>query len=371
MRATRARLAAAVVAAVTACAIVVVPGTAVANSGMTTVASELDNPRGLTFGPDGSLYVAEAGPGGSGPCFTGPEGGTVCFGISGASARSATARRGGSSKGLPSIGDQGTGANAIGPSDVSFRGRDLYFTVGLGADPALRASLPRPGSRPTAGCCASRGTASARSPTSRASRPGQPGRRAAAGQQPAVGAGDPGTASSWPTRAATRSCACRTWGGSRSSRRSPTSSWTRRRSSACRRGRRSRCRPCRPRSCAVRTGRTTSARSPGSRSRWARRGCSAWCRARRRRCTRRLHQHHRPGLRAGPQAVRARDRAQRPALRRPDRRADQGGATEAGPDRRQRRAQHPGRARDPRPVGVRVQLRHVRGHRLVVRIPLR
>src|ERR671935_2431199 len=33
------------------------------------VMSELHNPRGLTFGPDGALYVAEAGTGGAGPCL--------------------------------------------------------------------------------------------------------------------------------------------------------------------------------------------------------------------------------------------------------------------------------------------------------------
>ncbi|MGH3881466.1 MAG: ScyD/ScyE family protein [Actinophytocola sp.] len=143
MRATRSRFAAALVAAGTVCSILVTPGTAVAHSGMTTVAGGLDSPRGLAFGPDGSLYVAEAGTGGSGPCFTGPEGGTVCFGVSGAISKIGHGTAWRVVKGLPSIGDQGTGANAIGPSDVSFRGRDLYFTVGLGADPALRASLPR------------------------------------------------------------------------------------------------------------------------------------------------------------------------------------------------------------------------------------
>ena len=33
------------------------------------VMSGLDNPRGLAFGPEGALYVAEAGRGGGGPCF--------------------------------------------------------------------------------------------------------------------------------------------------------------------------------------------------------------------------------------------------------------------------------------------------------------
>jgi hypothetical protein len=36
----------------------------------TVVMKELDNPRGLAFGDDGALYVAEAGSGGSGPCIS-------------------------------------------------------------------------------------------------------------------------------------------------------------------------------------------------------------------------------------------------------------------------------------------------------------
>lgn len=145
MPATRTRLAAALVAVGTVGSILLVPGTAAAHSRMTTVASGLDNPRGLTFGPDGSLYVAEAGRGGAGPCFTGPEGGTVCFGTSGAITKIGHGTQRRIVQGLGSIGDEGAGTNAIGPSDVSFRGRDLYFTVGLGADPALRNGLPAVG----------------------------------------------------------------------------------------------------------------------------------------------------------------------------------------------------------------------------------
>ena len=52
------------------------------------VASGLDNPRGLNFGPGGDLYVAEAGKGGTVKCVPGGEGGgQVCFGSSGAVTR--------------------------------------------------------------------------------------------------------------------------------------------------------------------------------------------------------------------------------------------------------------------------------------------
>ena len=33
----------------------------------------LDNPRGLAFGPEGALYIAQAGRGGDGLCGPGPE----------------------------------------------------------------------------------------------------------------------------------------------------------------------------------------------------------------------------------------------------------------------------------------------------------
>src|SRR5690606_24356665 len=48
------------------------------------VAAELNNPRGMTIGPDGAIYVAEAGAGGDGPCLPNPEGeGEVCYGPTG------------------------------------------------------------------------------------------------------------------------------------------------------------------------------------------------------------------------------------------------------------------------------------------------
>ena len=61
--------------------------TATADEHLEVIASGLDNPRQLSFGSKGHLYVAEAGRGGSGPCVGGPEGGPVCFGKSGAITR--------------------------------------------------------------------------------------------------------------------------------------------------------------------------------------------------------------------------------------------------------------------------------------------
>jgi glucose/arabinose dehydrogenase len=59
-RVTRARIRSAVVLTVGVLAAVVAPTAAQAGeSGVTVVAKGLDNPRGLAFAPDGSLYVLE------------------------------------------------------------------------------------------------------------------------------------------------------------------------------------------------------------------------------------------------------------------------------------------------------------------------
>jgi hypothetical protein len=106
------------------------------------VASGLDNPRDLDVGRWGTLYVTEAGRGGSGPCLTGPEGGQVCAGATGAVTKVWHGGQRRVLEGLPSLAASPTGDEALGPSDISLRRwGGAYLTVGLGADPAVRAQL--------------------------------------------------------------------------------------------------------------------------------------------------------------------------------------------------------------------------------------
>jgi sugar lactone lactonase YvrE len=113
-----------------------------ADGHVTVVADGLDNPRGLAFAPNGALYIAEAGTGGAGPCFEGPEGEEVCFGTTGAISMLRNGRQRQVVTGLPSLAEAG-GVAATGPHDVSFRSkRQVFAVVGLGADPAVRDTDP-------------------------------------------------------------------------------------------------------------------------------------------------------------------------------------------------------------------------------------
>src|SRR5262249_60893504 len=92
------------------------PPAGVAGPTFEVVMSGLDNPRGLAFGPEGALYVAEAGRGGDGPCFEVRPGQVVCYGPSGAVSRLRRGHQGRIATGLPSLvnTDGGpTGADAI------------------------------------------------------------------------------------------------------------------------------------------------------------------------------------------------------------------------------------------------------------------
>src|SRR4051794_15032200 len=125
-----------------------VAGPAAAASAPEVVASGLNGPGKLSFGPDGALYVSEAGIGGEpnadhSNCIpAGDEGAESCYGPTG----SVTKVDGGAQtrvvQGLPSLSSE---EGASGPGDVAV-GDDgtIYTVIGLGADPNERDSAGEP-----------------------------------------------------------------------------------------------------------------------------------------------------------------------------------------------------------------------------------
>lgn len=105
----------------------------------TVVMSGLDNPRGLAFGPEGALYVAEAGRGGPGPPCLFIRGQNECYGATGAVSRLWRGEQKRIATGLPSYGSP---ADTTGPHDISLLGRGgAYVTLGLGLEGMPRATL--------------------------------------------------------------------------------------------------------------------------------------------------------------------------------------------------------------------------------------
>lgn len=110
------------------------------------IASGLDNPRGLAFGP-GGLYVVEAGRGGTSTMCLPPVGpaGPRCYGATGAITQiSGIGVHQRVLAGLPSVALAG-GNEAEGPHDIEFGFNSALITVGPGADPALRAPFEAAG----------------------------------------------------------------------------------------------------------------------------------------------------------------------------------------------------------------------------------
>jgi glucose/arabinose dehydrogenase len=107
----------------------------------TVVMSGLDSPRGLAWGPEGGLYVAEAGSSvAPGPCFATPRG-PSCYSGTGAITRLWHGRQERVASGLPSA--YGTTTTDIGgPHDISFLGRgNAQVVIGWGGPPQSRAAF--------------------------------------------------------------------------------------------------------------------------------------------------------------------------------------------------------------------------------------
>ena len=118
------------------------PSAASPDARATVLMCGLDNPRGLAFGPEGSLYVAEAGRGGFGlrpedvDCFTAQR----CYGATGAISRLWNGVQEAVATGLPSHANP-QGLQAIGPTHIALIGVP-YVTIGLQQPPAIREQFP-------------------------------------------------------------------------------------------------------------------------------------------------------------------------------------------------------------------------------------
>jgi hypothetical protein len=108
------------------------------------VATGLDNPRGLAVAAGGLVLVAEAGRAGVGPCVPGPGGVELCLSDTGAVTAIWLGRQHRVVTGLPSLGTRDA-SEVLGPHDIALTSSGPLVSIGLGTDPAHRASLGTPG----------------------------------------------------------------------------------------------------------------------------------------------------------------------------------------------------------------------------------
>ena len=108
---------------------------------ITKLMSGLDSPRGLTFGPEGGLYVTEAGEGiATGPCAA-VAAGSNCYSETGKITRLFHGKQERIVTGLPSIFNTARG-DVVGPNDIACQGRGTCFvSIGWGGDPKARMNL--------------------------------------------------------------------------------------------------------------------------------------------------------------------------------------------------------------------------------------
>ena len=117
----------------------------VSSADITVVMSGLNSPRGLDFGPEGGLYVAEAGTtratGGCVDFLEGATPATKCYSGTGSISRLWRGRQERIASGLPSAYITMSGF-AAGPQAISFAGRGhAMVVIGWGGPPELRGSL--------------------------------------------------------------------------------------------------------------------------------------------------------------------------------------------------------------------------------------
>lgn len=113
---------------------------------ITPVMTGLDSPRGLAWGPEGGLYVTEAGNGQlGGPCAPVARGNN-CYSATGAISRLWKGQQERVVTGLPSVFNP-VFSDIAGAHDITFVGRGgAYVTIGWGGAPAARSGLGELGS---------------------------------------------------------------------------------------------------------------------------------------------------------------------------------------------------------------------------------